>query len=44
MVFRVEVFNTSTSTWVAAWSVGFVAIVWRFVDGCGCSICGMCVA
>jgi hypothetical protein len=44
MVFQAEVFNASTSTWVVGWSIGFVAIVQRFVDGCGCSVCGMCVA
>jgi hypothetical protein len=44
MVFGVEVFNVSTLAWVAGWSVRFVVVVWRFVDGCGCSVCGMCVA
>jgi hypothetical protein len=43
MVSGAEVFNVSTSVWVAGCSVGFVAVVWRFVDGCGCSVCGMCM-
>jgi hypothetical protein len=36
MVFEAAVFDTSTSIWVAGWSIGFVA-------GCGCNDCGMCV-
>jgi hypothetical protein len=44
MVFGAEVFNVSTSVWVTGCSVGSVAVVWRFVDGCGCSVCGMGVA
>jgi hypothetical protein len=43
MVFGVAVFDASTSSWVASWSIGFVAIVYRFVDGCGCNVCGICV-
>jgi hypothetical protein len=35
-VFKAAVFNASTSTWVAVWSIGFVA-------GCGCNVCCMCV-
>jgi hypothetical protein len=42
MVFGAEVFNVSTSIWVTGCSVGFVAFVWRFVDGCGCSVYDMC--
>jgi hypothetical protein len=38
MVFGTEVFKVSTSVWVADCSVRSVAIVWRFVGGCGCSI------
>jgi hypothetical protein len=40
MVLGAEVFNASTSVWVVGWSV---AIVWRFVASCRCSVCGMCV-
>jgi hypothetical protein len=38
------VFSASTSVCTASCSIGSVAVIWRFVDGCGCSVCGMCVA
>jgi hypothetical protein len=43
MVFAAEVFRASTSVWVVGCSVGPVVVVWRFADGCGCSVCGMCM-
>jgi hypothetical protein len=43
MVFGAEVFRASTSVLVVGCSVGSVVVAWRFVDGSGCSVCGMCM-
>jgi hypothetical protein len=37
------VFMVSTSTLVVSCSITFVVVAWKSVDGCGCSVCGMCV-
>jgi hypothetical protein len=42
-MFGVEVFMVSTSALVVGCSIGSVVVVWKSVDGCGCSVCGMCV-
>jgi hypothetical protein len=42
-VFGSKVFLASTSVWVVGCSVGSVGAAWRFVDGCGWSVCSMCV-
>jgi hypothetical protein len=42
-VFGDEVFMMSTSVWVVGCSVGSIVAVWKFVDGCGWSACGMCM-
>jgi hypothetical protein len=42
-VFGAEVLMASTSVWVVGCSVGSAVAAWRFVDGYGWSVCGMCV-
>jgi hypothetical protein len=42
-VFGAEVFMASTSVWVVRCSIGSAVVAWRFVDGCGWSVCSMCV-
>jgi hypothetical protein len=41
-VFGAEVFMMSTSTWAVDCSIESAIAAWRFVDGCGWSVCGMC--
>jgi hypothetical protein len=43
MVFGAKVFSASTSTRVGGYCVGSVGVVWRLVDDCRWSVCGMCV-
>jgi hypothetical protein len=40
-VFGVEVFMASIFVWVVGCSIKYVVTVWRFVDGCRWSVCGM---
>jgi hypothetical protein len=42
-VFGAEVFMASTSVWAVRCSIGSAVVAWRFVDGCGWSVCSMCV-
>jgi hypothetical protein len=37
------VFRANTDVWAVGRSDGSAVVVWRFVDDCGCSVCGMCV-